>query len=393
MVTPVRGIWLKIHRWLGLTLAAFLVMAGLTGVVLAFHEDLDAWLNPHLFRVQPRETRLQPHELRARAEQLMPEARVDSVPLGLEPSESALFYVRDRIDPATGKPYPRAVNQLFVDPYTGEEVGRRLSSQLSLDREHIMETIFTLHRHLLMGDAGSWVLVFVAIAWFVSSLIGFYLTFPLRGKFFKGWKAAWRVQWGAPLPRLSFDLHRATALWLFIMIFISSFGAMRVTLGDTGVFDKILAAVAPVHTADAAIAQYAQPIEGEPKLTWEAALPLARHLMAERARLEGFEIEGEASLSLDRETGVYDYSVRSSNDAFDSGETDLYLSAVDGRELALVHPNSAPGNALSSWPAALHRARIGSLPYKVLVQLTGLAVTTLAITGFIVWFKRRKARA
>lgn len=385
-----RATWLKIHRWLGLTLAAFLVMAGLTGIPLAFHDDLDAWLNPHLFRVEPRDTQLSPPELRARAELLIPEARVDSVPLGLEPTESALFYVRDRIDPATGKPFPRAVNQLFVDPYTGEEVGRRLSSRLALDREHIMETIFTLHRHLLMGDAGSWVLVFVALAWFVSTLIGFYLTFPVRGKFFKGWKQAWRVQWGAPLPRLSFDLHRATALWLFVMLLISSFGAVRVTLGDTGVFDKILAAVAPVYTGDAAIAPYAQPIEGDPKLTWAAALPLAQRLMAERARVEGFTIEGEVALSLDRERGVYDYNVRSSNDAFDSGDTDLYLSAIDGRELALVHPNSAPGNAISNWPAALHRARIGSLPYKLLVQVTGLAVVTLAITGFIVWLKRRK---
>ena len=68
---------------------------------------------------------------------------------------------------------------------------------------------------------------------------------------------------------------------------------MRVTLGDTGVFDKILAAVAPVYTGDAAIAPYAQPIEGDPKLTWAAALPLAQHLMAERARVEGFTIEGE----------------------------------------------------------------------------------------------------
>ena len=83
-------------------------------------------------------------------------------------------------------------------------------------------------------------------------------------------------------------------------------------------------------------------------------------------------------------------SCASSNDAFDSGETELYLSATDGSELALSHPAMAFGNAFSSWTGALHRARVGGIPYKIVVALTGLAAATLSITGFIVWLKRRR---
>ena len=43
--------WLVLaHRWLGLMLAGVLVIAGLTGAILAFDDELDAWLNPALFR-------------------------------------------------------------------------------------------------------------------------------------------------------------------------------------------------------------------------------------------------------------------------------------------------------------------------------------------------------
>ena len=45
----VRSALVRLHRWAGLTIALFLVVAGLTGSVLVFREELDAWANPDLF--------------------------------------------------------------------------------------------------------------------------------------------------------------------------------------------------------------------------------------------------------------------------------------------------------------------------------------------------------
>ena len=42
----VRIILLKIHLWLGLTAALFLVILGLTGSVMAFEEDIIHWTHP-----------------------------------------------------------------------------------------------------------------------------------------------------------------------------------------------------------------------------------------------------------------------------------------------------------------------------------------------------------
>ena len=41
-----RSILLYLHRYLGLAMALFLALAGLTGSILAFHHELDEWLNP-----------------------------------------------------------------------------------------------------------------------------------------------------------------------------------------------------------------------------------------------------------------------------------------------------------------------------------------------------------
>lgn len=387
-----RPFWLKIHRWLGLALAAFLIMSGLTGSLLAFHDILDAKLNSHLFRVESQGQRLSPLVLRERGEQLVPHARINGVDLDKGPTEAAVMWLRPRVDPATAQPYELPANQLFLNPYTGEMLGQRNTDQMGLDREHLMETIFHLHRYLLLGDTGTKVLVFVATAWFISTLIGFYLTLPPKGRrFLAGWKPSWKVKWGTPLPRFSFDLHRATGLWLWIMLFTISFGAVRVTLGDLGRFDGLMQAVAPWKTAEATIQSAAQEID-EPKLSWENALELSRKLMVGAAQRAGITVYQEAGISLHRDIGMYVYNVHSSMDVFDSGDTELYVSAVDGREITLSHPQMAWGNSFSTWIWALHRARVGSTTYKAIVSVTGLATATLAITGFIVWFKRRRAR-
>ncbi|HTV32634.1 MAG TPA: PepSY-associated TM helix domain-containing protein, partial [Methylocella sp.] len=40
-----RALWLKIHRYIGLSLGAIFVISGLTGSILAFWQPIDEWLN------------------------------------------------------------------------------------------------------------------------------------------------------------------------------------------------------------------------------------------------------------------------------------------------------------------------------------------------------------
>ena len=45
-----RSILVLLHRYIGLATAIFLALAGLTGSVLAFHHELDEWLNPQFYQ-------------------------------------------------------------------------------------------------------------------------------------------------------------------------------------------------------------------------------------------------------------------------------------------------------------------------------------------------------
>jgi uncharacterized iron-regulated membrane protein len=44
-----RSFFVFAHRWVGLTMAGFLILVGLTGALLAFLPELNHWLSPRLF--------------------------------------------------------------------------------------------------------------------------------------------------------------------------------------------------------------------------------------------------------------------------------------------------------------------------------------------------------
>ena len=58
-----RQAFVLVHRYLGLTMALFLIVAGLTGSVMAFEDEIDAWLNPELFRAASPGPALTPSQL------------------------------------------------------------------------------------------------------------------------------------------------------------------------------------------------------------------------------------------------------------------------------------------------------------------------------------------
>ena len=84
--------WLVIaHRLAGLALAAFLVVAGLTGSLLVWNTELDAALNPHWLRTTGSNASAQPMDalaLRDVVQAHNPHALAVRVPLAQEPGHA-----------------------------------------------------------------------------------------------------------------------------------------------------------------------------------------------------------------------------------------------------------------------------------------------------------------
>jgi len=91
-----RAVFLKIHLWLGLAAAIFLVILGLTGSIMAFEGDIDHWLHPSLWYVDVHPQALPQQELIDRVERQFAPARVAAVQISRQRNLVEVMQMTDR---------------------------------------------------------------------------------------------------------------------------------------------------------------------------------------------------------------------------------------------------------------------------------------------------------
>lgn len=409
-----RHFWMLLHRYAGLAMAGFLIIVGLTGSLLAFKAELEHLLSPQLVAVNTGSPRLAPLTLIKSAEALAPKAQVNSLSLG--DSDAVHVSVSPRIDPATSKAYELGFDQLILDPYTGKELGRRTWGAISEGRINLMPFIYKLHFNLALDDVGMWALGITALIWTLDSFVGFYLTLPARRKkqnvgyalctvtdpvrnayptnnrsFWQRWKPAWLIKWRGSKCRINFDLHRAGGLWLWAMLLVFAWSSVYMNLWDT-VYTKTTQLVFDYHAPWTDLRKRDKPL-AQPAIGWPQALKIGESLLNKAATENSFTIDQPSYVWLNRELGVYGYSVRSSRDIQDNqGATQVLFDADTGEQSLLLLPSGQyNGNTVTSWLAALHMANVFGLPYRIFVSVLGLAIIMLSTTGIIIWLRKRRA--
>lgn len=397
-----RAFWVLVHRWLGLTLAAFLLLAGLTGSLLAWYDELEAAISPTLWQASPPAVDaglLDPLVLRAQVAARYPDAQVLNVHLAAEPGRSAWFFVESRPDPVTGQAPELPNDQVFVNPYTGEVLGERKAGDISRGLTNLMVFVYRLHYSLALGTVGSYVMGIVALLWTADCFIGAYLSFPARrreaprppGKsWFARWWPAWKLRRDGSAYQFRFDLHRASGLWPWAMLVVLAWSSVAFNL--PAVYQPVMRSLFPHQPVDETSRGHTE--RREPRLGWQAALARARALMAARAQAQGFTVRGEYMLFYDPDRALYLYDVNSSRDIRrQRGDTRLVFDADSGAFKSLHLPTgAASGDTLHTWLAGLHMAAPWGWPFKLFVCAMGLVVAMLSVTGVYVWWQKRQAR-
>ncbi|MDO9106824.1 MAG: PepSY-associated TM helix domain-containing protein [Methylovulum sp.] len=391
----IRPFWVFIHRYAGLAMTIFLVIVGLTGSLLAFYAELEQALNPQFFAEAQGRPPLSPIVLIEQAERLAPQAQVESVWLN---PEATHIPVSPRTNPATGQPYELDFDQLLLNPYTGEELGRRTWGDIYQGWVNLMPFVYKLHYSLALGELGGWILGITALVWTLDCFIGFYLTLPAKANtpgrrpFWQRWRPAWQIKWRGSAFRINFDFHRAGGLWLWIALLVFAWSSVYMNLGDT-VYKAAMQTVSDFHEPWTDIPDLNKPLEN-PAINWHDAYRIGNEAMARAAATQGFTVENPAGFWLNRAKGFYVYTVRSSLDFQDhSGQTRVVIDASTGEQKMLLLPHGQyNGNTITSWLAALHMANVFGMPYRIFVCVLGLVIVMLSVTGVVIWLKKRRAR-
>jgi uncharacterized iron-regulated membrane protein len=387
-------VWL--HRWTGLFMAGFLIIEGLTGSLIAFNTDLTRLFDPQLF-VTP-EPDMRPLDLATlaeRAETLVPHAGVGY--FAKVRDDQVILRCHGRTDQGTGKPYDIGFKYLVLDPYTGKELGRLGNNFYTRGFfPNIMPFVYDLHVSLALGQAGEWILATMAVLWTIDCFTGFYLTLPVAiANFFRRWKTAWLIKRRAGFFRLNFDLHRASGLWLWPMLFVFAWSSVNL-LDRMGVYNWITQTLCDYQTPmDEILSWPRHPVDEPPKLDWRAAQDDGELLLEKQASKEGFKIVKPDGFTYFSSNGLYNYSVQTDR-MFPS---DKRASVIFNADTGVFYKTMGTGadhtgNTVTNWLRALHTISdpVDYLPYRIFVCIGGLVLTTLSITGVYIWWKKRQAR-
>jgi len=389
---PDRQFWVRLHRWVGLVIAGFLVLAGLTGAVLVWHHELSSAITPELYHVKsprPGAALLDPATILERAAQHAPGATISYLPLNTLPGDATFLSAE-----GVAKP------EMAVDPYTGDILARWDGGSLADGRVAIMPFLYRLHYSLALGTVGTWVFGVVGLLWTLDTFVGAYLTLPARcvsgasrspATWLARWRPAWTVRRGGNAHKRNMDLHRAGGLWLWAVLFVFAWSSVGFNLSQ--VHTPVMRALFSFRAAtDLPDLPTPRPVAN---LSWQSALGHGRLLMAAELQARGLTQRFESGLYYDAATGTFHYSVSSSADRADKrhGGTSVAFDADTGARRSFISTaDERVGDIATRWMSDLHMAAIWGRPYDVFVTLVGLAVAMLSITGAFIWAKKRAAR-
>ena len=429
-----RRICLWIHRYTGLVMAGFLIIAGFTGSLLAFHDELDNVFNHQLAQIERQDAPQLPiATLHDKVVAAYPEYNFSTMPTSLKADKSAVFSV-DRVRGQSAKNQPKApFQEVYINPYNGNILGTRDKDEWAW--RNTMWKVFWLHRDLLLGDIGKLLLGVIALLWTINCFIGFYLTLPRtvkkshethrktvkkRASFIKRWLSAWKIRRKTNTFKLNYDVHHAFGLWLWLMLFVIAWSSVGFNLqqvykpvmqavvglesregkegkegkerekGKSHKSDKfsaqVLPNVTPVINATADIVNKANSIEYVSKQANIAAQKngvTVQKLLGIRWVAE--DNQWQMRFKTDKDIGTH------------GGASSITVDAATGKvEKVNFGYQSSFGTKADQWLSTLHMGHISHgvshLAYQIFLALIGLAVVVLSGTGVYLWAKGRQQR-
>jgi len=352
----------KIHRYVSLTLAVVWLVQALTGLVMVFHWELDDVLVPGVRRP------LQPLAVASAAQRVQAE-RADSKVTGFYATAGAPdrfdIYIEDKL----GR----------TDVVRVDGAGRTLLAR-PLDYEYgrtgIIQAAIVVHQTLFFGDRGKYFLGCSAVVLLSNLVMGLTLAWPRRGE----WRRV--LLPGAARGRVAtlFAWHRACGLWLALPALVLIVAGMLLAFEDP-LEDYLGTGAPPAALADVKSARVTS---------------LASALIAPGAALsvavDRFPAATLSSLRMPSPGSPwYRVRVRQPGELPRVyGTTALYISAVDGRLLAIDDAfKASPRQRFVAALYPIHTGEAAGLPGRLLALAIAAWLLTMLVLGILLWSGRR----
>jgi uncharacterized iron-regulated membrane protein len=365
-MAKLRRLWLNVHLWTGVGLAVILIPISVSGGLLVWHDDIDATINPQLYAVTGPQMTQPPSAYLSNAAEIFAKEpgqwQATSLRYPEEPGLPARVTVRG---PARNGSGPPSMMTVYLDPPTASVLG-------STDfRGSLMGFLHSFHENLTMPQYnGRQIVGWAGTGMLILSLTGVWLWWPRKGGFIRG------LRWTRS-SRFTFNLHHLLGLWISIPLAVVSATGIYLSFpqtarnamssvatmnpqGPRGFFGEIAQHTALSPDRAVEIAQQAEP-NAKP-----AALFLPAEQRGERARGPVWRVQVQRA---------------------DGDMVTVNVDDHSGKAAPVLAPQS--GDRAASWIRWIHEGSHSGPVWAVIVFLTGIFPTVFAITGIIMWLRKR----
>lgn len=391
-----KNIYMTIWRWhfyAGILFAPLIIFLAITGAVYLFKPQLENYMYHNLFYVQENEEKIATTDQIFEVKKQYPNAVITSFTPSFEADRTAVVEMKD---------YGENVS-VYVNPYNGEIIGTLY------EKDRFMAFVNDMHNGELWGGTFGNRLVELAACWAVILVIsGIYLWWPRHKKsifgtiiprirLLKGKRMFWR------------DIHAVTAFWLSFFIIIQLISGLMWSGVWGNMANKFVAktgAGSPVGiqpweshafpestipTKDIADVPWAAENLPVPK-SGDGVTPISIENVIETVENEhvhpGYKIVFPQS-----KTGVYtaflDPANVYPNRPMPSAQQTLHIDQYNGDILAnLGWKDYGTLGKIVTLGIAFHQGEFGFISQLFILALV-IGMILIAVTGFIMWWKRR----
>ena len=358
-----RSLVFKVHLYLGLIAALFLLILGVTGAVMAFEHDIERWVDPRLWRASIGTQLIDEDRLVAIAEATFSNARVTAIQIAPRPDVVQVMRMSDGA-------------AVYINPWDGTITGRVVGSTRTQDW---IGYVHQLHLRLVpnprampaLGPPGKLIVSFAGLVLCLLVPTGLVL-----------WWRAKRlsIRAGGSAFRIAFDVHHVVGIYACVFLFVA---------GLTGVMVGFDVAERLFYT----VTQSDEPHRAKPPQASETGgrrpIPVERAMAVGRGAVPGGEVI-QVQIP-EHPGGVFAVFLRGPREVAVDSPVPIIVY-VDPYSASVIRIQDllreSRGYYLVRLNRAIHTGDLWGGPGHVVMSLSSAALGIMVISGLFMWSRR-----
>jgi len=200
LIKPLKNFNAWLHLWLGLASGIVVIILSITGCILVFEQEIKSISSPWLFAEKPTGgVILPPSKLYLAVRKALPDKEIHSIWYHGEHQSAAVTIDGDSV--------------AYLNPYTAKLIDL-------VHHEDFFDFVDEGHRRLWLPDKiGKQVIGWSTFTFFILLLTGLVLWWPKKWNK-KGKEQSFKIKWKAKFKRLNYDLHNVLGFYALLLALV-----------------------------------------------------------------------------------------------------------------------------------------------------------------------------